>query len=250
VKISGDWAISRQPRLGGRALRGHTPPTRPVRPRVKRWSRPQRRRSPPEAGESRCGRLIPWFWVRVPGGPYTFRREPPWSSGYDAALSRRRTRVRVPVGVLDPRRGMGTCVRGERALEEARVEGEGASHAAGGRVDRRHPRAAPGRQVDDQPMGPRHPAGRGASTGSRWTRSSAGGARSSGYPARVFEPRPSTARLGRPRAYGDRASTAPHSYVSARRGSSRASTARSRSTRAAPAKRGSTSGSRVVPRRR
>ena len=71
VKTSGDWAISRQPRLGGRALRGHTPPTRPVRPRVKRWSRPQRRRRAPEAGESRCGRLIPWFWVRVPGGPYT-----------------------------------------------------------------------------------------------------------------------------------------------------------------------------------
>jgi Arc/MetJ family transcription regulator len=21
------------------------------------------------AGESRCGRLIPWFWVRVPDGP-------------------------------------------------------------------------------------------------------------------------------------------------------------------------------------
>ena len=27
------------------------------------------RREARVAGESRCGRLIPWFWVRVPDGP-------------------------------------------------------------------------------------------------------------------------------------------------------------------------------------
>jgi hypothetical protein len=36
---------------------------------VKRWSRPQRAGRTGEAGETRCGRLIPRFWVRIPGDP-------------------------------------------------------------------------------------------------------------------------------------------------------------------------------------